>query len=602
MIQLSTTYTHHTRVLAFVIGIAIAFSSSDARSTTLLPPESSTTSWSVASDHKTILLSVNGAAAIPFVIKGVDYSPRPINDAALTIPGSDYFWGDPAHLTYGPIWIRDLWGATYNDNFARVNLPDGLVRQLGANSIRTYAWWKWVPMSPADYSKWNELDWSVSPRVRFGATTAPAGFAGWPAHDGGDQFLDLCWNHGVNPIYVVIGISVDPWLAFPGANPDPVSLLDERMFIERTTKWLAQRYGYHPAVIGFAIGNETNLPFARGTDRYIDYWQYLNHLGVVAKHYAPDKLTMTAFADYPTGETPMLLKPLVAFKNGGDAHSGALTIPVCVDQGGENPSADCSSAHRRRAYPADIYALDVWGFNAYRRPETEDVANFKRWIVDGHYTNGSEIGTELPNPAPKPIILTEWGAPASIRTRDGQPPPPPNPQWVSASPAVADEFHGAPGYRAARLIQQIASDIYGPRSTLSTTGGGILSGGYVFEFQDEWWKEAQHQPETWSSHDTTILTSMFPFGEPGAGFSSYWDEEWFGLMSVATSAGRRPDSPVLLTAEHGERSLNGGADVLTPRAGFYALQEAFKGETLSPEPIVNPNPTKLIPISFPSRK
>jgi hypothetical protein len=74
-------------------------------------------------------------------------------------------------------------------------------------------------------------------------------------------------------------------------------------------------------------------------------------------------------------------------------------------------------------------------------------------------------------------------------------------------------------------------------------------------------------------------------------------------MSVAT-AGRRPDSPVLLIAEHGERSLNGGADVLTPRAGFYALQAAFRGQTLSPEPIVDPvvSPTHLIPISFPSRK
>ena len=68
----------------------------------------------------------------------------------------------------------------------------------------------------------------------------------------------------------------------------------------------------------------------------------------------------------------------------------------------------------------------------------------------------------------------------------------------------------------------------------------------MFEFQDEWWKEAERQPETWSSHDTTIEKSEFPFGEPGSGFASYWDEEWFGLMSVATSSARRPDSPVLL--------------------------------------------------------
>ncbi len=587
----------YTRIFALVIALAIAISASDASSTTLLllPPGSSSTTWSIASDRKTILLSVNGGAPQPFVIKGVDYSPRPINDAALTTPGSDYFWGDPAHLTYAPIWTRDVWGATYNSS--RVKRPEGFVRQLGANSIRTYAWWKWVPMTPADYSKWRTLDWSVTPRVRFGATAAPAGFAAWPAHDGGDQFLDLCWNHGVNPIYVVIGISIDPWLAFPGANPDSALARDERMYIQRTTQWLAQRYGYHPAVIGFAIGNETNLPFARGTDRYIDYWKYLNQLGADAKRYAPGKLTMTAFADYPAGETPMLLTPLVTFKDAADAHPGAPTVPVCVDPSGGNPGPDCSSAHRRRAYPADIYALDVWGFNAYRRPETEDVANFKRWIVDGRYTNGADAGAQAPNPAPKPIVLTEWGAPASIRTRSGQPPPPPNPQWVSASPAVAGEFQGAPGYRAARLIQEIAADIYGPHSTLATTGGGLLSGGYLFEFQDEWWKEAQRRPETWSSHDTTTLKSKFPFGEPGSGgFSSYWDEEWFGLMSVAANPGRRPDDPVL-TADDGAGWLNGGADVLTPRAGFYALQAAFRSSARSPAPIVNrPNVTS---ISFP---
>jgi hypothetical protein len=599
LIQPLTTRSRYIRIFAFVVGVAIAINAGDAFATTLLPPGSSTTMWSVASDRKTILLSLNGNAPTPFVIKGVDYSPRPINDAAMTIPGSDYFWGDPAHLTYAPIWTRDLWGTTYNDNETGVNFPDGLVRQLGANSIRTYAWWKWVPMTPADYAKWSMLDWSVTPRVRYGATTTPAGFASWPAHDGGDQFLDLCWNHGVNPIYVVIGISVDPWSAFPGTNSDPALLHDQRMFIERTTQWLAQRYGYHPAVLGFAIGNETNLPFARGTDRYLDYWQYLNRLGAIAKHYAPDKLTMTAFEDYPSPEAPMLLKPLVSFRDAANAHPGGRTVPVCVNSNGAHPSSDCESAHRRRAYPADIYALDVWGFNAYRKPETEDVANFKHWIVDGHYTNGTGTGTEPPNPAPRPIVLTEWGAPASIRTRDGQPPAPPNPQWVSVSPAAPGEFHNAPGYRAAKLIERIASDIYGPQSTLSTTGGGILSGGYVFEFQDEWWKEAASRPATWSSHDTTIEQSKFPFGETGSGFASYWDEEWFGLMSVAPGPGRRADGPVL-TAYDGAGSLNGGADVLTPRAGFYALQAVFGGTTSAPEPVVNP--THLIPISFPAHK
>ncbi len=586
--------------LILLLALTITLSRGSASAVQYLAPESSNTTWTVANDHKTILLSINHGAPAPFVIKGVDYSPRPIDDAALTLPGTDYFWGDPAHLTYGLIWMRDLWGSTYDDS--RIALPDGYVRQLGANSIRTYAWWKWLPTTPADYSKWRSLDWSVGPRERFGAHDAPPGFAHFPAHDGGDQFLDLCWNHGINPIYVVIGISVDPWTGFPSTNSDRTSRRDEQRYIELTTKWLAQRYGYHPAVLGFAIGNETNLPFERGTDRYLEYWRYLDHLNSIVKFYAPGKLTMSAFADYPWQVTPMLLRPLLTFASAADAHPDGRTVPVCVDLDGKNAGIDCSSAKRRRAYPADVYALDVWGFNAYRRPESEDIANFKKWIVEGNYTNGVAVGNASANPKPKPLILTEWGAPVSTRTRTGQPPPPPNSSWVTASPGVPGAFHGAPGYRAAKMISQIATDMYGAQSQLSTANGGILSGGYVFELQDEWWKEAQRRPETWASHDTTILTKEFSFGEPGKGFTSYWDEEWFGLMSAAPSPDRisscasskspvvlcsgkkasinagRPDAPVL-TGVGDSGWLNGGADVLTARAGFYALQAVFGGSS-----------------------
>jgi Putative Ig domain len=585
--------------VASCLALAIVILAGVGHATTLRPPATSSTTWSVASDHKTILLSIDHSRAAPFVIKGVDYSPRPINDSALAGPGTDYFWGDPSHLTYELIWTRDVWGSTYND--AQLELPDGALRQLGANSIRTYAWWKWVPRTPSDYVKWKTLDWSVGPRVRFGDTTTPPGFAAYPAHDGGDQFLDLCWNNGVNPIYVVIGISVDPWTGFASTNPNSAQWHDEQMYLAKTTQWLARRYGYHPAVLGFAIGNETNLPFDRGTDRFIEYWNYLNHLGAIVKHYAPGKLTMSAFEDYPTGQTPMLLRRLVAFKDLATARQGAATAPVCVDMNGARPSIDCTSPHRRAAYPADVYALDVWGFNSYRKPESEDVANFKHWVIDGNYTSGSHHDNVAPNRAPKPVILTEWGAPASIRTRAGAAPTPPNPDWVTVSRGVPGKFHGASGYRAAALIQQIANDIYGPHSTLSTAGGGILSGGYIFELQDEWWKEDQRDPATWSSHDTTVQKTTFSFGEPGNGFAGYWDEEWFGLMSTKAGSTRSqrcepeadarsgachglivgsgigaPDDPVL-TAAGTNGWLNGGADEVTPRAGFYGLQSVFKG-------------------------
>jgi len=575
-----------------------------AQSPRYLSPGFARTHWNVAKDRRTILLSVNDGPPTPFVIKGVDYSPRPINDAAATLPASDYFWGAPGHLTYGPIWMRDLWGSSYNR--AGSTLPDGLMRQLGANSIHTYAWWKWVPTGPSDYTKWRTLDWTVGPRVRFGDKAAPRGFAAYPAHDGGDQFLDLCWNGGVKPIYVIIGITVDPWLALPFANPRAGRAHDVQAFMARTVKWLAQRYGYHPAVLGFAIGNETNVPTVYGTDRYLEYWRYLNSLGRIAKRYAPDKLTLSAFADYPVKEYSLLLTPLVEFKDRRHVRPGAPTVGVCVDPDGANLSVDCSSAKRRRAYPPDIYSLDVWGFNTYLKPESKQLAEFERYIVDGEYTNGGAMGASPPNPVPRPLIWTEWGAPVSTRIRAGRPPAAPNGEWVSAEPGKPGRFNGAPGIHAAALIQQIASDLYASDSRISTAGHGILSGGYVFEFSDEWWKQAPRNPTTWSSHDTTNAQQMFAWGEPPNGYQSYWDEEWFGLLSVAPNPARtpqcepngygkdgacngnvagsgpgQPDDPVLTSPG---RWLNGGADVLSKRAGFYAIQSVFmrSGTTAKP--------------------
>jgi hypothetical protein len=586
--------------IAAAVALLLAWTASIAfaRPPRYLSPESATTRWSVAKDRKTILISLNGGPPAPFVVKGVDYSPRPINDGAAALPASDYFWGDPAHLTYEPIWIRDLWGSSFNR--ASLALPDGLVRELGANTVRTYAWWKWVPTGSSDYSKWRTLDWSVGPHVRFGEKTTPRGFAAYPAHDGGDQFLDLCWNGGVKPIYVIVGITADPWLGLPFTNPSAKRSRDVQAFMARTVKWLAQRYGYHPAVLGFAIGNETNVPTAYGTDRYVEYWRYLNSLGRIVKRYAPNKLTLSAFADYPVTEYSLLITPLVEFKDRHHVKPGAQTVPVCVDPDGANLSANCSSSKRRRAYPPDVYNLDMWGFNTYLKPENKQLAEFKKYVVNGDYTNGGANGANRPNPVPRPLLWTEWGAPVSTRIRIGRPPAPPNAEWVSAEPGEPGKFNGAPGVHAASLIQQLASDLYAPNSKISTAEHGILSGGCIFEFSDEWWKQDPLNPKTWSSHDANSTQQDFTWGEPPTRFHSSWDEEWFGLLSAAPNSARvpqcepngysrdgtcdgkivgsgpgQPDDPVLTT----EGRLNGGADVLIRRAGFYALQSVFRGSS-----------------------
>jgi len=525
------------------------------------------------------------------VIRGVDYTPRPIGDGPSLEPASDYFWGDPSAAPARLTWLRDVWGTTYNT--AQLSLPPGLVRQLGANSIRTYAWWKFAPTSAAVYAEWPRLDWSVGPEVRYGMSAAPSGFARFPAHDGGDQFLDLCWNHGVDPIYVVIGITIDPWLGFPSTNAKQPRWQDVQAFTARTAEWLARRYGYHPAVLGFCIGNETNLAGVVGTDRYLEYWRYLNSLAAIVKRYAPDKLTMTAFADYPRGRLSIVTTPLVEYADQSNPHRGAPTVPVCVDYDGANPGPDCGSPARRRAFAPDVYQLDVWGFNSYRTPETGDLAGFKDLVIDGRYTAAQADGSVPANPEPKPLVLTEWGAPVSIRTRSGLPPKPPNPDWVAVDPGVAGQFKGAPGYNAARLIQQLAMDMYGPRSTLSTANGGILSGGYLFEFSDEWWKEDVHHPGDWCKHNAGTNADKFTWGEPPAQFKSYWDEEWFGLLEISRGGVPHDDSCSTSLDRRGAPPGARAADTLKPRAGFYALQKVL----LATKPAATP-PSGLPHIQF----
>ena len=59
-------------------------------------------------------------------------------------------------------------------------------------------------------------------------------------------------------------------------------------------KWLAKKYGDHPAVMGFVVGNELDTPATTPTS---NFWQTVNDIGAVIKASAPDKLTAFTFHD-----------------------------------------------------------------------------------------------------------------------------------------------------------------------------------------------------------------------------------------------------------------------------------------------------------------
>lgn len=538
------------------------------------------TRWSVAPDKVTIKVATGVKDTVTkqvtinkvetFTAKGVDYGVVPINDNGKSEPYQDYFWGKPDFRTYGLIWWRDVASTDMVPDIPH----DGFLRQLGANSIRTYAWWKHTPTDPTKDCKvdcdnihlWKTLDWSVSDPASYGSTRIPKNFAVYPAHDGHDMFLDLCYNKSDKPIYVLIGIGIDPSYAFPMTNPaDKPNWSDTQQFMLKTAEWLAVKYGDHPGVMGFVIGNETN---SYDTVSHLEYWQYLNSVNKIIKKNAPGKITLSAFQDDETIYT----KPLVQYS--GEVKRGAATVDVYIDATGSLTTDKTKGI--RRATPIDVYELDAWGFNPYNDPSAPGnvIPNFKDNVIQGNYASPA-------NPKPKPLLLTEWGAPASKHSTDNkgnlkQWHDPPNSDLVEEAPADTTKppsYNGATGYQAALVIRDIAKVI---NDNLTTQTDGILSGGYVFEYIDEWWKNnPNNNSATLYSHDAN--SSQNTWGTGSSQFTSYWDEEWFGLLSTAADPKRLPNGKPSDPVINQWGWMNGGADDLTKRAGFYALQEAFNG-------------------------
>jgi hypothetical protein len=122
----------------------------------------------------------------PFIIKGVGYAPTPIGETPV-VPPYDYFTRE--------IYERDL----------------PLLRAMSANTIRLWGW---------D----NEKDHT--------------------------DFLDVAYNNGSDPIYVIVGYWIDP-------NKD-LSDPDVREDIKNEFRNIVEKYKDHPAVLMWCIGNELN--------------------------------------------------------------------------------------------------------------------------------------------------------------------------------------------------------------------------------------------------------------------------------------------------------------------------------------------------------
>ena len=143
-------------------------------------------------------------------------------------------------------------------------------------------------------------------------------------------------------------------------------------------------------------------------------------------------------------------------------------------------------------------SLDVWGINVFRGNSL------------GHFYDKYSEATA------KPVLLTELGFPNSVRNGNTPGDMPNNGQ------ATADYYE--------HVLEEVdgESSVDNPSDPV----GGV----YIFEWNDEWWK--QQCPACWSNgpcscgkttHDFTATnrTDAFPGG--------WWDEEWFGIYTADRS-------------------------------------------------------------------
>ncbi len=270
-----------------------------------------------------------------FIAKGISYSPTPIGGSADFPPFQDWF---RSGNKYELVWQRDI----------------APLREMGANVVKTYSWWAYLPTKGDEYGGApNNLKKNLDGQLNWDPKATEA--------SDHTAFLDALWNGGKDPIYVLIGIAIDAGPCFNNGDTDPThwgSGPSYRKFYANTAEWAAKKYGSHPAVMGFILGNEMNQE-DRLSGTNPTFWPTLNAMAQTVKKNAPGKLVGIAWQ----GEQ--------AFRMNGSSPMYKLV--------------------------AENKDFDFWGANVYTGKTFDPFWNFWDPFVAAGYG--------------KPLLITEWGRP-----------------------------------------------------------------------------------------------------------------------------------------------------------------------------------------------
>jgi len=173
---------------------------------------------------------------------------------------------------------------------------------------------------------------------------------------------------------------------------------------------------------------------------------------------------------------------------------------------------DNDSLDTVRKAVANGYNIDVYGATIYRGPN---------W-------GQGNLWPDVERSSTKPFLIMEWGASEGYH-------PGGVPNQIEEYPA--DKASIMSGY-----LDELATSMY-PNSTLR---GGPVSGGFIFEWSDEWYKAGVPESDGGCKHVANgTVNGAFPDG--------YNDEAWYGLNIISA----------------------GTPNVLAERPAFGVLQETW---------------------------
>ena len=360
----------------------------------------------------------------PFVIKGMNYSPVPIGVA----PGDG-----PPNGVYGDYFVP---------NFTNVWKPDiDKIREAGINVIKLYA---------------------GNPDLNAGA---PGTAGNWK------QFLDYCYNGGINPVYVVMFSYTQGGVIAQGSNGlnDYIRQYDE--LVKSTVK--------HPAVFGYIVGNE----IFDGVTQNPQFWQNFGNL-----------INAAQGAGLSQGQRPFLMTAT----NDNFTPENSWPAIKLGEQSGK------------------LVNLDSWCINIYRGDQFGGANNS---VFTQYFTLMTSSGSTVK----KPLILGEWGTPHTTRPANvyGQ---------AAATPVtnlddvpVSQMGPGQPYFAAQPAGTFLNTQWNTIKTNLMAGSTQVCVGGFIFDWCDEYWKG--------NNNNVQVGGPNINF-QGGAFAGGYWDEAGFGVTSA----------------------------------------------------------------------